>query len=103
MDAIKTLQSHLGTLVEKREVHKLGEEISKLVFDKISEKFDDQHAKVQESALKLINSCFEVFQCCMSDNLPKLFNKVTQTINVGSLLSCGQQRNPKTPWKRAHG
>lgn len=78
MDAIKNLQKHLGALVDKKEGHKLGEEMAKLVFDKVSEKFEDQHAKVQEGALKLISTCFEIFQFCMSDNLSKLFNKVTQ-------------------------
>jgi hypothetical protein len=76
MDAIKSLQQILGSLVERKDLKKISEENSKLIFDKITEKFEDQHAKVQEGALKLIDSCFPIFRNSMSDGLTKLFNKV---------------------------
>lgn len=76
MDALKSLHKVLSTIVERKEFKKISDENSKLIFDKVIEKFEDQHAKVQESALRLIDECFILFRSCMGEGLTKLFNKV---------------------------
>jgi hypothetical protein len=76
MDALKSLHKILISMVERKDYKKLSEENSKLIFDKVIEKFDDQHAKVQESALRLIDECFVLFKHTMNEGLTKLFNKV---------------------------
>lgn len=76
MDALKSLHKTLGGLVEKKDFKKVSDDNCKLIFDKVIEKFEDQHAKVQEGALKLIDECFVLFKNSMSDGLTKLFNKV---------------------------
>lgn len=76
MDAIKSLEKILGGIVDRKDFKKINDENVRLIFDKVSDKFEDQHAKVQEGALRLINSSFVIFQQHLTDNISKLFNKV---------------------------
>ena len=76
MDAIKSLEKILSGLIESKAMKKVSEDSCRSILDKVTEKFEDQHAKVQEGALKLIFNCFPIFQFCITDQIGRILIKV---------------------------
>jgi hypothetical protein len=76
MDALKSLEKTLGAVVEKNDLKKISEDNRAAILEKVVEKFEDQHAKVQEGAVRLVLACFALFEKHVQDHLSKVFSRV---------------------------
>lgn len=59
-----------------------SEEVFRQVLEKLVEKFEDPHAKVQEGSLKVVHSCFHRFEPYIGEHLSKVFCKVAPADQV---------------------
>lgn len=84
MEALKNIDKSFSTLLVKHDwENKIPEDSLRVIMEKIADRFDDAHAKVQESALKLIHSCFEIFLTQLDVVLGKLFCKILFSLAEG--------------------
>jgi hypothetical protein len=76
LNGLKRIEKYLSDKQDLNQHSLIPEEILSGAIEKISERFEDQHAKVQEGALKLINVCYPSFKNVVSVHLSSLLLKV---------------------------
>lgn len=97
MDSIRNIEKAFSGAISHAKMP--SDEVFKQILEKLVEKFEDPHAKVQESSLKVVNACFPKFEPFIGDLLNKVFCKV-EASSAGRFLSRREQRNPQEDWQR---
>ena len=93
LDAIRNIERICSG--EDETVRPPSDDACKLLLEKMIDRFDDPHAKVQEAVLKLLNLCYLSFENFIFDHLNRVFLKVVYFHIPGCVLLGGKQRNTK--------